>query len=226
MSTGDCMELAQIEENLKNPDFQYRLKAVAALKNYDPEIAVPLLRSKLKDGEFLVRSFVAMGLGKQKSPESFATLMEMMQFDDTPNVRAEAANSLSLFGQVAVSHLVKSFHKDDHWLVRRSILAALMEMECPEEVFNVCVESLKDTDLTTQESAIDALATLANSSQHEKTLSQLLALVNNESSRVRVRVVYALKRFDEPQAKEALIKLRQDENHRVIAAALEDLLPK
>ncbi|MFN6483528.1 MULTISPECIES: HEAT repeat domain-containing protein [unclassified Nostoc] len=219
------MEIHKIQAELKNPDFQYRLKAIAALKDYESEVAVPLLTSKLHDSEFLVRSFVARGLGNQQSAESFAALMQIMKFDDTPNVRAEAANSLSLFGRVAVSHLVLAFYQDDHWLVRRSILAAIAEMDCPEELFDVCIQGLKDEDFTVQESSVDALGLLANSNQHTAALSQILTLVNVESWRMRVRVSYALKRFEEPEAKAALNQLRQDEDHRVVGAALEDLLP-
>ncbi|MEH1885662.1 HEAT repeat domain-containing protein [Nostoc sp.] len=219
------MEIHQIQTELKNPDFHYRLKAIAALKDYESEVAVPLLTTKLHDSEFLVRSFVARGLGNQQSAESFAALMQIMKFDDTPNVRAEAANSLSLFGRVAVSHLVMAFYQDDHWLVKRSILAAIAEMDCPEELFDICVQGLKDEDFTVQESSVDGLGLLANSSQNSAALSQILTLVNDESWRMRVRVSYALKRFDEPEAKVALNQLRKDEEHQVVGAALEDLLP-
>ena len=220
------MEIDKIQAELKNPDFHYRLKAIAALSNYESEVAVPLLTSKLHDSEFLVRTFVARGLGNQQSAESFAALMQIMKFDDTPNVRAEAANSLSLFGRVAVSHLVLAFYQDDHWLVKRSILAAIAEMDCPEELFDICVQGLKDEDFTVQESSVDGLGLLADSSQQTAALSQILTLVNDQSWRMRVRVSYALKRFDQPQAKATLNQLRQDEDHRVVGAALEDLLPQ
>jgi HEAT repeat protein len=217
------MEISEIEVALSNPDFQYRLKAIAALKAYDAETAVPILIATLKDREFLVRSFVARGLGQQQTAESFAALMEMVKFDDTPNVRAEAANSLSLFGKVSISHIVSVFCQDDHWLVRRSILAALEDLECPEELVEVCTVALAGEDLTVKESAIDTLATLAGSSQHLAVLTQLLTMTQAEPARVRARVAHALQKFDEPQAQEALIELRQDSNHQVVAAALEDL---
>jgi HEAT repeat protein len=217
------MELPEIEAALKNPDFQYRLKAIAALKDYDPDTAVPILIATLKDREFLVRSFVARGLGKQHTAESFAALLEMTKFDDTPNVRAEAANSLSLFGKVSISHLVSVFCQDDHWLVRRSIMAALEELDAPAELIEVCTEALTGEDLTVQEAAIDSLASLAGSSHHTAVLTQLLALTTAESSRLRARVAHALQKFDEPQAQSALIELRQDSDHQVVAAALEDL---
>jgi HEAT repeat protein len=218
------MDIHEIETTLNHSDFQYRLKAISALKDYDPEVAVPILTGKLHDPEFLVRSFVAMGLGKQQTPESFAALLEMMKFDNTPNVRAEAANSLSLFGTVAASHLVYAFHQDDRWLVRRSILAALVEMNCPLELFEVCDRALTDEDPTVRESAVDALGSLVGTSQQTPALELLLTLVSDRSPRIRTRVAYALKHFDKPQAKEALAQLRQDEDSQVVGAALENLL--
>ena len=217
------MELSEISDGLSNADFQYRLKAISALKAFDPETAVPILIASLKDKEFLVRSFVARGLGQQQTAASFAALLEMTKFDDTPNVRAEAANSLSLFGKISISHLVSTFCQDDHWLVRRSILAALEELDCPDELIEVCTEGLAGDDLTIQEAAIDTLGTLANSSHHAAVLTLLLTLTQAESSRLRARVAHALQKFDEPQAQEALLELRQDPAHQVVAATLEDL---
>jgi HEAT repeat protein len=202
------------------------LKAISALKDYDSDTAVPILVATLHDREFLVRSFVARGLGQQQNAESFAALLEMCKFDDTPNVRAEAANSISLFGKVAISHLVLSFCQDDHWLVRRSILAALEELDCPKELVEVCKEALAGEDLTVKEAAIDALASLANSSQHAPVLAQLLALTQSQSARIRTRVALALQKFDDPQAQEASIELRQDPSYKVVAATLEDLLDR
>jgi HEAT repeat protein len=218
------MDIYEIETSLNNPDFQYRLKAVAALKDYQPEIAVPLLKGKLDDPEFLVRSFVSRALGTQQTADSFAALLQIMKFDNTPNVRAEAANSLSLFGRCAASHLVLTFFQDDHWLVRRSILAVLVDMECESELFEVCMEALAGEDMTTQEAAVDALGTLAGTNQEQAALSQLLMLANSESERMRQHVASALQHFDNLQAKEILTQLRQDSNHRVVATALENLL--
>jgi HEAT repeat protein len=218
------MDLSQIETDLQNSDFQYRLKAISALQDYPADVAVPLLNRHVQDPEFLVRTFVARELGKQQTSESFAALLQIMKFDNTPNVRAEAANSLSLFGRISASHLVQTFVRDDHWLVRRSILAALVEMDCPEEVIEVCLLGLEADDAAVQEGSIDALGWLANSRQSGAALSQLLKLKNSEFEYLRVRVAYALKHFNTPEAKEALAQLRQDADHRVVGAAMENLL--
>lgn len=217
------MELPEINDGLSNSDFQYRLKAISALRAFEPETAVPILVASLNDKEFLVRSFVARELGRQQTAASFAALLEMTKLDDTPNVRAEAANSLSLFGKVSISHLVSAFCQDDHWLVRRSILAALEELDCPDELIEICTEAMTGDDLTVKEAAIDSLGTLINSSHHTAVLALLLSLVQAESPRLRTRVAHALQKFDEPQAQEALLELRQDPAHQVVAATLEDL---
>ncbi len=219
------MDLQQIETDLQNPDFQYRTKAVSALRNYPPEVAVPILSNHLSDPEFLVRSFIARELGYQKNSESFAALLQLLEFDNTPNVQAEAANSLSLFGRLAASHLVKSFLKDDHWLLRRSILAGMMDMECPAELYEACTVGLAGDDLTVMADALGGLGSLANSDYRSNALTQILSCKDHENSYIRIRVAYGLKQFDEPAAQEALAALRQDDNHRVVGATMEDLLP-
>lgn len=218
------MEINEIETYLNSHDLQDRLKAISELKNYDTETAVPLLKSKMRDPEFLVRSFVAMGFAKKQTADSFAALLEMLNFDRDSNVRAEAANSLSLFGKVAASHLVLAFNRDEHWLLRLSILAALVELNCTEELFDVCVCGIKGEDFAVRESSLEALGLLANTTKQEVALEKILAFVQSEEWRIRLRVAKALSRFDTPQAKESLIQLKQDEDHRVVGAALEGLL--
>ena len=218
------MDLNEIEVLIDHDDYQYRLKAIAALKDFEASVAVPLLRGKLHDPEFLVRSFVAMGLGKQQTSDSFATLLEMMKLDNTPNVRAEAANSLSLFGELAIAHLVSTFMQDEHWLVRRSILGALAEMNCPQDFFEVCQVGLEDEDETVQGSAIDGLGFLAQSDQAESALASILNIAKDSSWRIRTHAAHALRQFTHEAALTALQTLRQDPDHRVARAALEGLV--
>jgi HEAT repeat protein len=219
------MNIDEIEAALGKQDFQYRLKAVSALTKYPPDIAVPILIEYLQDEEILVRSFVARGLGKQQTAESFAAILQMMKFDLNPNVRAEAANSLSLFGNIAAPHLSQTFCQDDHWLVRRSILAALMDMDCPQELYEVCTAGLAGEDLSVQGNAIDGLASLVNSNYAELALAKLLGQIEAEARDLRQKLARALSQFSQPQAKNALNHLRQDSDYRVVAATLEDLLP-
>ncbi len=189
------MELAEIEANLRQEDFQYRLKAVQALGNSPTEIALPLLLRQVNDPEFLVRSFVARELGKHQTPESFATLLQLMKLDNTPNVRAEAANSLSLFGKASASHLLLAVHTDDHWLVSASILAALIELEAWDELYEACQVIINRDDPILRETAIGSLAPLAKSHKREEALHLLHQYQDDPSPRLRARVQEALKYF-------------------------------
>jgi HEAT repeat protein len=215
------MNLQQIETYLHGSDSQNRLRALRELQNYDAEVAVPLLASQRGDTDFLVRSLVAMGLAQKQTPESFTLLLELVKVDPDPNVRAEAANSLSYFGRVAVSHLVLAFYQDDHWLVRRSILAALAEIQSCEELFDVCTCGIAGEDATVRETSIDCLGLLAGSANQTEALELLLSLRETDDWQVRLRVARALNRFDNPAARDALNQLKQDSDHRVVGAALE-----
>lgn len=222
------MNLEQIETDLNSKDYQERLRAVTALSTYESAVAVPLLCSRLDDPEFVVRSLVAVGLGKKRTAKSFHALQKLVETDIDPNVRAEAASSLALFGEQSVSALVTIFRHDQHWLVRRNIIVALIEMEGSQDLavdlFNLCALALRDPDLAVREIGIAGLATFANTALRTAALDKLLPLVKAESWRTRVAVSKALRGFDNHQAREALIQLSQDKDHRVIGAVLEGLV--
>ena len=217
------MDINEIKTLLDSPEPHNRRKGVLELRSQDieVEVAVSLLKGKMNDPEFLVRSFAAMGLGKKQNAESFAALLEMMKFDRDPNVRAEASNSLSLFGEVAAPHLALMFEQDDHWLIRRSILAALAELDSNEELLQVSLLGIVGEDQTVKESAIDCLGNLAKTDKKNVALEKLLSLVKDESWRVRWRTAKALGRFDDIKAENALKELKQDADHRVVGAVLE-----
>lgn len=218
------MTLEQIEAALQSDELQERLKAITALRNYDADSAIPLLMTKKQDSEFLVRSFVAMGLGQKRSADTFATLLEMLSFDKDSNVRAESANSLSLFGSVSIPHLVKVFHQDDNWLVRSSILAALAELDCPRDLLDVCICGIEGEDLSVQDASVSLLGMLAETDQKSAALTAILAQIDHPSWRIRRRVALSLQKFDDSQTQIALEKLKNDEDYRVVGASLEKSL--
>lgn len=217
------MDVSEIAASLESSDPQVRLRALTALRQHDPAVALPVLLSQVDDTEFMVRSFVAMGLRKIQTAESFAALLKMMQFDRDPNVRAEAANSLSTFGTEAIEHLVEAFRRDDNWLVRRSIMAPLYEMQSPDAVFEICAIGLEGEDMTVQEVAIDGLGLLANTEKQAAALEKLFPLVSDDSWRIRQRVARALLKFDNPQARAAVSYLAKDRDSRVVGATMPSL---
>lgn len=218
------MDLAQIKTYLTSSNSQERMKALTELRNYDSSVAVPLLIDTKDDREFLVRSFVAMGLGRKQNADSFATLLEMMKFDRDPNVRAESANSLSFFGAVAAPHLALMFTQDEHWLVRRSILAALAELECLEELFEVCITGIDGEDQSVKESSINCLSLFAGTSKQDLAIQKLFTLMNDDWWRTRFQVAKSLGKFDSKQAQKYLETMKEDSDHRVVGAVLESLL--
>jgi HEAT repeat protein len=218
------MDIDLIKNYLEDSDPQKRMKAILELRNYNADVAVPLLIAQMNDNEFLVRSFVAMGLGRKQNAESFARLLEMMKFDRDPNVRAEAANSLSYYGEVSASHLLLMFEQDDHWLIRRSILAALAELKCSVELLEVALLGIAGEDSSVREASIECLAALSSTEKQEPALEKLLSLVDDESWRIRAKVAQALGTFADPKAKEALVQLKEDTDHRVVGAVLDSLV--
>ncbi|BAQ61072.1 phycocyanin alpha phycocyanobilin lyase related protein NblB [Geminocystis sp. NIES-3708] len=218
------MDINQIKIKLASQDFQDRLDGVTALGEINEDAAIPLLISMTKDSQFLVRSFVAMILGKKKTAESMVTLLEMLKFDQDTNVRSEACNALSFFGDVSIPHLQQAFHQDDNWLVRLSILAAFMDLNCYDQLFDICLCGIAGDDEAVRETSISALGQLAGSFKETEALNQLLTMVNNPSWRIRMKVAKALSYFNDSKAQEALNLLKKDEDHRVVGAVLEKVI--
>jgi hypothetical protein len=79
-----------------------------------------------------------MDLGRKQTEEAFETLLDLLEYDSDSNVRAEAANSLSKYGESAIPHLLKLFERDSNWLVRQSILAAVEGNDYPDVLLKLC----------------------------------------------------------------------------------------
>jgi HEAT repeat protein len=218
------MNLPEIQASLDSDDSQARMRAITALREWDTEIAVPLLIGRRKDPEFMVRSFVAMALGRKRNELAFEVLLQLMEDDADPNVRAEAASAIGLYGTAAIDPLVAAFAQDQHWLVRRSILAAVEYLDQPVSFFRLAEQSLDDTDLTIRETGIECLASFAGGELQIAALDKLLPLIESPEWRVRLAVARVLRRFDSHQARTALSVLQGDSDHRVLGAVLEGLV--
>ncbi len=218
------MNINQIRVHLGSSDPQNRMKAITELRHHEPETVVPLLQTCLDDPEVIVRSFVAMGLGYKRTPEGFEALVKLVHQDADYNVRAEAANALGRYGEAALPHLLRVFYETDHWLVQLSILPVLAELDCPEQLLEVCVSVLKGADQAVKEAAIAQLCLFADTPFQDQALQQLLPLAAAPDWATRRQVALALCQFQDPQAEAALAELRQDADHRVVGAVMERLL--
>ncbi|NBD34044.1 MAG: HEAT repeat domain-containing protein [Cyanobacteria bacterium] len=218
------MELHQIKTNLDHPNPQNRLKAITALRQYETVLAVPLLKRRMYDQEFVIRSFVAIGLGVQQTDEAFELLVNLIENDQDHNVRAEAANSLAKYGERSLTHLVQLFQQDSHWLVRQSILAALEGKKYPEILLKLCFVGLRGDNMVVQQAAIANLGELAETSQAPSALELVLSAVDSGEGTIRAQTALVLRQFDHPKAQTALAKLRNDSDYQVVAATLEGLV--
>ncbi len=215
------MNLLEIQLNLASSDVQERLLAVAALRQYDAAIAVPLLASRRCDQTVLVRSFVAMGFGHQQNPEAFRFLVSMLETEVTANVRAEVASALIKYGKAAVSPIVRAFHRYPDWLMRMSILLSLSEMDSPQELFQLCLAAWVDSNLVVQETGVQCLASLVGTPLEEDALLHLLAFGQSEKWQLRRQTAIALRAFDDFRAVARLSELQQDADYRVVSAVLD-----
>lgn len=219
------MELHQIETNLDSPNPQDRLQAITQLRQYESAVAIPLLQRQMYDPEFVIRSFVAIGLGVQQTDEACELLVELIENDRDHNVRAEAANSLAKYGDRAIPHLRDLFQQDSHWLVRQSILAALDGRKYPEILFKLCLIALRGNNLlAVRQAAIGNLGELAETSQASFALELLLSMVDSVEGTIRAPTALALRQFNHPKAEAALAKLRNDSDYQVVATTLEGLI--
>jgi HEAT repeat protein len=218
------MDLPQIECFLDSPNPQSRMKAIVELRHHEPEVVVPLLKRRMHDQQFLIRSFVAMGLGYKRNDEGFEALLDMVQSETDYNVVAEAANSLEKFGPKAIPYLVALFEQQPHWLVRQSIFAALGDLDCPEVLLKLCDIGFNGNELTVKLVAIANLRRLQQTPQASNALEMLLQAAADDNALVRAEAARTLRYFGDQSAQAALEELRQDTNYRVVAAVLEGLL--
>ena len=218
------MDLPQIEALLDNPNPQSRMKAIVELRHYEPAVVVPLLKQRMYDKQFMLRSFVAMGLGYKRNDEAYEALLEIISNETDHNVIAEAANSLAKFGLQAIPHLVAIFEQKSHWLVHLSIFAAMEDFDCPEVLLEMCRQGFNGEDLTVRLIAVSSLSKLQGTPQADDALEILLQAVENEDPQIRAAAAKVLRQFGGEQVQAVLAKLRHDIDHRVVAAVLEGLL--
>ncbi len=218
------MELHQIETYLDSPNPQNRMKAITELRNYEPNLVVPLLKRRMYDREFVIRSFVAMGLGYKQTDEGFELLLDLIEHDRDYNVRAEAANSLAKYGEGAIPHLVKLFRQDSNWLIRYSIFAAIDFTNYPEILLEFCTLGLRGDNPVVKQAAIASLGQLTKTPQADSALELLVSAANSEQGAIRAQVARVLRYFEDQKAEAALMKLRQDPDYRVVGATLEGLV--
>jgi HEAT repeat protein len=218
--------LAQLESWLRSSAIDQRKRAIDELATCPSDIAIPILQRLATDPDFICRRFVAMGLGNHRTEASFQILKVLLEQEQDQNVMAEIANSLFEFGDRSVPLLQSLFIRNQHWLTRQTILSILMESNQDDVLLAVIREALQDETQTVRETAILALGRVLKGDLQSEAMALLGELAIADFWRDRWRTATALTCASDPDAAAILTKLQQDENHYVVAAALEASLPK
>ncbi len=219
------VDLPTIRAALCSHDHSQRLQALVALRHHSTADAEPILLAALESDTFIVRSFACMGLGQKRTEAGFQALLERARHDKDPNVRAEAASALSWFGfERCTSLLLRLFSQDDHWLVRQSIIAALSECGNPGAQLQVARQGLAGEDDTVRCSALELLGVLVGSPLEGEAETLLLAASHDDNPWIRRTVTRTMGNFPGDKARQRCLELRQDPDHRVVAASLESTL--
>ncbi len=193
-----------LREAIVSGDPARAMPALAGLRRLEVERAVPLLLLGLEQNPFIVRSISCAGLGIKRNEAGWQALVRALVEDQDANVRAEAANALASYGvERAWPLLRESFAGDDQWLVRCSILSALAEQPliAPEVLLELARMAIADADGTVRAGGAEILGRVVRDA--------------------------AAAGCDEPgrTARDWLAGMRQDPDHRVVAAALDGLQP-
>jgi HEAT repeat protein len=183
------------------------MPALAGLREVPEEQATPLLLLGLEQSAFMVRSLACAGLGVKRSETGWQALEQALRSDEDANVRAEAANSLASYGVERSWPLLRqAFASDGQWLVRCSILSALAEHpDIPRPwLLELARLAIADGDGTVRVGGAEILGRLVAEAGRAGSDAAAGALAS--------------------QARAELVRLQQDGDHRVVAAALNGLL--
>jgi HEAT repeat protein len=196
---GDAPDLAALREAISSGDPMRAMPALTQLRFCTDQEAVPLLVLGSEQEAFMVRSLSCSGLGYKRTEQGWTVLERLLRSDGDANVRAEAANSLASYGVERAWPLLKAaFVSDDAWLVRCSILSALAEQPAIDLAWllELATAAIADADGTVRVSGAEILGRIVREATDQSIGDQ---------------------------ARQLLLPLQQDGDHRVVAAALNGL---
>lgn len=193
----DPQQLETLRQAIASGDPARAMPALASLREVPPQQAIPLLLLGLQQEIFMIRSLSCAGLGYKQSEQGWQALEAALVHDDDPNVRAEAANALVSHSlERAQPLLLEAFGANAHWLVRCSILSAVAELsDVPAGwLLELACLAIADGDGTVRVGGAEILGRLVSDATDAAA-----------------------------QARAELVRLQQDSDHRVVAAALNGL---
>lgn len=217
----DQDRLQQIETDLRSKRIDVRKAALDQLATVDSDSALPILKKLATEKDFGLRCLAMAGFNNYLTDNSFEYLANVLKEEKDHSVLAEAANSIYDFGEKAIAPLQDLFDDCENWLVRHTVVAVLVESENPQVLLSIAEKAIQTQTQMTKEIGIAALNKLLKTALKEEAFNLFSQLTQDVDWYIRRCTAIALKASQEPQARQLIAKLQQDENYRVVAAALE-----
>ncbi|MBE9203225.1 HEAT repeat domain-containing protein [Synechocystis salina LEGE 06099] len=210
-----ALTLEQIASQLDSPNSGDRLIALASLRPYSSEEAVPLIKKVLDDDTLQVRSMAVFALGIKQTEECYPILVKLLETDEDYGIRADAAGALGYLEDERAFHpLCRAFYEDTEWLVRFSAAVALGNLK-DLRAQTVLLEALKSAEAVVQQAAIAALGEIGA----VEAVDAILAFASHEDWLIRQRLAEALGNLPCDQSRSALTFMVRDEHPQVSQAA-------
>ena len=214
----------ELEQNLRSAALNQRMSATNELATYPATVALPIFKRLLAEKDVGLRRLAVMGLGKHRSDESFETLKTILSSSGDPIILADAADSIFDFGDIAMPILQQLFDRSpqpSQWQIRQTIIALFLDTEHYDALLAVASAALTDENIVIQELGIRVFKQMLQSPCKELALELLLKFAVDPNWKLRWSAARSLHGCAELQARESISRLQQDEDFRVIAAALE-----
>jgi HEAT repeat protein len=214
----------ELEQNLRAAALHQRMAAANELAGYPATAAVPIFKRLLAEKDVGLRRLAVMGLGKHRSDESFAQLQTILNGSGDPIILADAADAIFEYGDVSIPILQQLFDRSTQaaqWQIRQTVIALLLDTDRYDVILSLLTTALADENMVVRELGIRAFKQMLQSPCQASALALLVKFATDANWQMRWCAARCLHSCPEPQARQAIALLQQDEDFRVIAAALE-----
>lgn len=204
---------------LHDPDPAARRSAVVRLAQLRKPNTAEAVESLLRDPDPMVRAAAVHALRALKQGESLEQLLQILQLDDAPEVRWQAAVELEVLGDpAAVPGLIKALRQKDA-LVRGGAAEALKGIPDKRAV-KPLVTGLRDKNAVVRRASAEALGDIGD----KAAVAGLTRALFHHDVHLRRRSVDALAKLKDPASGRALVNTFTDWDPEVRRKATDALL--
>jgi HEAT repeat protein len=184
---GDLRAIEPLIAAIEDRDPEVRVQAVAAVRNLQDPRVPEVLIAALDDDHWSVRAMAITHLGSFKNPDFFGTLVTALTTDESPGVRARAAEALAGFNDLRATEPLIATLRDENSYVRWHTAEALKDLKDPRAV-EPLIAALSDEDHITRRRVIAALGELKDT----RAVEPLIALLEDQNDVIRMDAREAL----------------------------------